>query len=59
VTDSRIAPVRWGILGAAKIALEKVIPGMRGSALAQVVGIASRDLAKARAAAKRSGHPRR
>ena len=56
--DSRIAPVRWGILGAAKIALEKVIPGMRGSALAQVVGIASRDLAKARAAAKRLEIPR-
>ncbi|HEX9606862.1 MAG TPA: Gfo/Idh/MocA family oxidoreductase, partial [Gemmatimonadaceae bacterium] len=49
------APVRWGILGTAKIALEKVIPGMRGSALAQVVAIASRDIAKARAAANRLG----
>jgi len=29
VTDERIAPVRWGILGAANIALKKVIPGMR------------------------------
>jgi predicted dehydrogenase len=58
VTDERIAPVRWGILGAAKIALEKVIPGMRGSALAQVVGIASRDIAKAQAAANRLGIPR-
>ena len=58
MTDERIAPVRWGILGAAKIALEKVIPGMRGSALAQVVAIASRDIAKARAAANRLGIPR-
>jgi predicted dehydrogenase len=53
-----IAPVRWGILGTAKIAVEKVIPGMRGSALAQVVAIASRDIGKARAAANRLGIPR-
>jgi predicted dehydrogenase len=58
VTDERIAPVRWGILGAANIALEKVIPGMRGSALAQVVAIASRDIAKAQAAASCLGIPR-
>ena len=58
VTDERIAPVRWGILGAANIALKKVIPGMQGSALAQVVAIASRDIAKARAAADRLGIPR-
>jgi len=58
VTDERIAPVRWGILGTAKIALEKVIPAMRGSTLAQVVAIASRDISKARAAASRSGIPR-
>jgi predicted dehydrogenase len=58
VTDERIAPVRWGILGAANIALKKVIPGMQGSALAQVVAIASRDIAKARAAADQSGIPR-
>jgi predicted dehydrogenase len=58
VTDERIAPVRWGILGAANIALKKVIPGMRGSALARVVAIASRDIAKARAAANSLGIPR-
>jgi predicted dehydrogenase len=55
VTDKRIAPVRWGILGSANIALKKVIPGMQGSALAQVVAIASRDIAKAQAAADRLG----
>lgn len=58
MTNERIAPVRWGILGAANIALKKVIPGMRGSALAQVVAIASRDIAKARAAANSLGIPR-
>ena len=58
MTDERIAPVRWGILGAANIALKKVIPGMRGSALAEVVAIASRDIAKARAAAHELGIPR-
>jgi predicted dehydrogenase len=58
MTAERIGPVRWGILGTAKIALEKVIPGMRGSSLAQVVAIASRDIAKARAAAKRLEIPR-
>ncbi len=58
MTDERIAPVRWGILGAANIALQKVIPGMQKSALAQVVAIASRDIAKSRAAANRLGIPR-
>jgi predicted dehydrogenase len=58
VSDERIAPVRWGILGAATIALEKVIPGMSRSALARVVAIASRDIGKARAAADRLGIPR-
>ncbi|HCU13348.1 MAG TPA: NAD-binding protein [Gemmatimonadetes bacterium] len=53
-----MAPVRWGILGAANIALQKVIPGMQKSALAQVVAIASRDIAKSRAAANRLGIPR-
>jgi predicted dehydrogenase len=57
-TDKRVTPVRWGILGAAGIALRKVIPGMQGSALAQVVAIASRDIAKAQAAAERLGIPR-
>ena len=58
MTDKRITAVRWGILGTAKIAVEKVIPAIQGSALAQVVAIASRDIAKARAAASRLGIPR-
>lgn len=55
---TEVAPVRWGILGTANIALEKVIPAMQKSELARVVAIASRDKAKARAAADLLGIPR-
>jgi predicted dehydrogenase len=43
--------VRWGVLGVAKIAVEKVIPAMQRGELSQIDAIASRDLKKARAAA--------
>ena len=43
--------VRWGILGTAKIALTKVIPAMQRSPWCEIAAIASRDLAKAKAAA--------
>ena len=43
--------VRWGVLGAAKIAVEKVIPAMQRGRWTEVVGLASRDLEKARRAA--------
>jgi predicted dehydrogenase len=52
------APVRWGVLGAANIAIEKVIPAMMRSARSRVVAIASRSEAKAIGAAKRLGIPR-
>jgi predicted dehydrogenase len=48
-------PVRWGVLGAADIALKKVIPAMRSSDRSRVVAIASRDKAKADAAAAALG----
>ena len=51
-------PVRWGILGAANIALEKVIPALQASARSEVVAIASRSEAKAREAAQRLSIPR-
>jgi len=51
-------PVRWGILGAANIGVRKVIPAMQRGARCRVVAIASRDLAKARAAAGELGIPR-
>lgn len=50
--------VRWGVLGVAKIATVKVIPAMQRGSGCEVAGIASRDLAKARAAAEQLGIPR-
>ncbi|HKR22561.1 MAG TPA: Gfo/Idh/MocA family oxidoreductase [Pyrinomonadaceae bacterium] len=43
--------VRWGILGTAKIALAKVIPAMQRSPWCEIVGLASRDHARAKEAA--------
>ena len=51
-------PVRWGVLGAANIAVGKVIPAMQHSTHMHVVAIASRDLRKAETAAKKLGIPR-
>src|ERR1044072_4960733 len=51
-------PLRWGVLGAAKIALRRVIPSMQASPRSLVVAIASRDAGKARAAADELGIPR-
>lgn len=51
-------PVRWGIVGAANIALEKVIPGMKKSPLIDIRAIASRSADKARAAAEKTGIPK-
>ena len=43
--------VGWGVLGAAKIAVEKVVPAMQRSEWSKVTAIASRDLDKAKRAA--------
>ncbi|HYL77261.1 MAG TPA: Gfo/Idh/MocA family oxidoreductase [Bryobacteraceae bacterium] len=50
--------VRWGVLGAAKIATVKVIPAMQRGDWSEVVGIASRELDKARRVASELGIPR-
>ena len=47
--------IRWGVLGVAKIATEKVIPAMQRGQWSEVTAIASRDLEKARAAAAKLG----
>ena len=47
--------VKWGVLGAANIALKKVIPAMQQSEWSEVTGIASRDLKKAQEAARSLG----
>jgi predicted dehydrogenase len=41
--------IRWGILGAARIAVTKVIPAMQRCQFAEIAAIASRDLPRARA----------
>ena len=43
--------MKWGVLGAASIAVRKVIPEMQQSEYCDVAAIASRDLSKARSAA--------
>jgi len=53
-----MASLRWGILSTAKIADEKVIPGIRRAARCEIVAIGSRDQARGRAVAERHGIPR-
>src|SRR4051794_8841482 len=45
--------VRWGILSTAKIAREKVIPGMQAATYCDIAAIASRNREQAESAAKR------
>jgi predicted dehydrogenase len=47
--------VKWGVLGVASIAVRKVIPGMQAGEWSEIAAIASRDLAKGRAAAQKLG----
>ena len=47
--------VKWGVIGVAKIATEKVIPAMQQGKVSEIRAIASRDPAKARAAANKLG----
>jgi predicted dehydrogenase len=50
--------VRWGVLGAATIAVEKVIPALQKGHMSSVVAIASRSPEKAQRAAARHDIPR-
>jgi predicted dehydrogenase len=50
--------VRWGVLGAAKIALDKVIPAMQRGEWSEITAVASRDAEKAQSAARRLGIPK-
>lgn len=47
--------IRWGVIGVAKIAVEKVIPAMQRGERSEVTAIASRDKAKAEQAAAKLG----
>ncbi len=44
--------IRWGVLGAANIAIKKVIPGMQTCVRAEITALASRNFARARGAAE-------
>lgn len=50
--------LRWGVLSTAKIAVKKVIPGLQAAERCDLIAIASRDAATARAAADQLGIPR-
>ncbi len=50
-------PVVWGVLGTARIGLNKVLPAMQRSPLIDLRGIASRTLSAAETAARRLGIP--
>ena len=47
-----VTPIVWGVLGTARIGLERVIPAMQRSALCDVRAIASRDARRAAEAAR-------
>ena len=47
--------VRWGVLGAASIAVRRVIPGMQKGAYGEITAIASRDKKKAEEAGRTLG----
>jgi predicted dehydrogenase len=49
--------IRWGILGVAKIATNKVIPAMQRASNVEIAAIASRDFNKAKAAAEQLAIP--
>lgn len=50
--------VKWGVLGVAGIAVKKVIPGMQKGERSEIAAIASRDLKKAKEAARKLGIPK-
>ena len=50
--------VRWGVLSSALIGVEKVIPAMQQGRYSNVIGLASRDLGKARTVASHLGIPK-
>jgi len=53
-----VEKIRWGILSTANIGMEQVTPAIQRSAHSEVVAIASRDAARAQAAAAALGIPK-
>src|SRR5258708_25358112 len=56
--EKKMKKVKWGILGAASIAVRRVIPGMQKGAYSEIAAIASRDKKKAEEAARKLGIPK-
>jgi predicted dehydrogenase len=57
-SGKKMKKVKWGILGAASIAVRRVIPGMQKGAYSEIAAIASRDKKKAEEAARKLGIPK-
>src|SRR6202140_4426584 len=53
--ETQMKKVKWGVLGAASIAVRKVIPGMQKGAYSEITAIASRDKNRAEEAAGKLG----
>jgi xylose dehydrogenase (NAD/NADP) len=58
MSEQRSDGFRWGILGTARIARNRFIPGVRAGTEGSVAAIASRDLARAQDTARELGIPR-
>jgi predicted dehydrogenase len=56
--EKAIDPVSWGVLGAANIAVAKVIPAMQGTVMSRVDAIASRSVDRAAETAVHLGIPK-
>jgi predicted dehydrogenase len=58
MTPKNITPVRWGVLGTSRFALNVSLPGMKRGPLTELAALGSRDPARARAAAAKLGIPK-
>jgi predicted dehydrogenase len=56
--EKMIKKVRWGVLGAANIAVKKVIPAMQSGEFCEIAAIASRSSEKAESAARNLNIPK-
>src|SRR5262245_17326658 len=57
-TIREMRKVRWGVLCVARIAVNRVIPGIQAGELSEVTAIASRDAARVKEAAQQLGIPK-
>src|SRR5688572_19186481 len=56
-TSIPMRKIHWGVLGTARIGVNKVIPALQKSSHGTVAALASRDLAQAQSVAQRLGIP--